>query len=94
MRTDVLIDALWQTVDEDAPLEVYAVLDAARDEAGFLAAIAGTRWFRRPARGFSTGASTEPCPRLTVTCLPRSAGTACKFPCRSGAGSNGEAEMC
>ncbi|MCY1073333.1 DUF4123 domain-containing protein [Archangium lansingense] len=33
MRTDVLIDTLWQTVDEDAPLEVYAVLDAARDEA-------------------------------------------------------------
>ncbi|HYO71213.1 MAG TPA: DUF4123 domain-containing protein [Archangium sp.] len=33
MRTDAIIEALWQPVDKGVPFEVYAVLDAARDEA-------------------------------------------------------------
>jgi hypothetical protein len=33
MKTDTLIDILWQPVGEGAPFEAYAALDAARDEA-------------------------------------------------------------
>jgi hypothetical protein len=33
MKTDTLIDTLFQPVGEGAPFEVYAVLVAARDEA-------------------------------------------------------------